>query len=221
MLPFLLHGFRSVFHGGKAYWIWVSALLFFVLIGLNVYARQLAHGLVITGMGDEVSWGLYIANFAFLVGMAAAAVMMVIPAYIFKDKEMHKIVIFSEMFAVAAMIMCLLFVIVDLGRPDRFWHMVPVIGFFNWPGSLLTWDVIVLHVYLFLNLYVCAYVLYATFHGRKPKPLFYVPVVFLAIAWAPSIHTVTAFFVSRTWWTTLLEHRRHSGGKLQLLPQPR
>lgn len=206
MVQFFFHGFRSVFHGSRAYWIWVSSLLVLVLLGLNAYARQLAQGLITTGMGDEVSWGLYIANFAFLVGMAAAAVMMVIPAYIFKDKEMHKVVIFSELFAVAAMIMCLLFVIVDLGRPDRFWHMIPIIGYFNWPGSLLTWDVVVLHGYLFLNLYVCAYVLYTTFQGRTPRPILYVPIVFLAIAWAPSIHTVTAFLFQglggRPFWNT-------------------
>jgi molybdopterin-containing oxidoreductase family membrane subunit len=180
MLQFFFHGFRSVFHGSRAYWVWVTALLIMTLLGLNAYTKQLAHGLITTGMGDEVSWGLYIANFAFLVGMAAAAVMMVIPAYIFKDREMHKVVIFSELFAVAAMIMCLLFIIVDLGRPDRFRHLLPGIGHFNWPGSLLTWDVIVLHGYLLLNLYVCIYVLYTTFHGRRPKPILYVPVVFLA-----------------------------------------
>jgi molybdopterin-containing oxidoreductase family membrane subunit len=206
MLRFLLHGFRSVFQGSKAYWIWVSVLLAFALLGLNAYARQLAHGLATTGMGDEVSWGLYIANFAFLVGMAAAAVMMVIPAYIFKDQEMHKVVIFSELFAVAAMIMCMLFIFVDLGRPDRMLHMVPVIGYFNWPGSLLTWDVIVLNGYLFLNLYVCVYFLYESFHGRRPKPYLYLPVVFLAIAWAPTIHTVTAFLFQglggRPFWNT-------------------
>lgn len=206
MLQFFSQGIKSILHGSKAYWIWVSFLMIITLLGLNAYARQLAHGLFTTGMGDEVSWGLYIANFAFLVGMAAAAVMMVIPAYIFKTKEMHKVVIFSELFAVAAMIMCLLFVMVDIGRPDRFWHALPGIGYFNWPGSLLTWDVIVLHGYLFLNLYVCFYLLYANFHGREPKPLLYLPVVFLAIAWAPSIHTITAFLFQglggRSFWNT-------------------
>ena len=93
MLPFFFYGFRSVFHGRRAYWIWVTALLILTLLGLDAYAKQLAYGLITTGMGDEVSWGLYIANFAFLVGMAA--VMMVIPAYIFEDREMHKVVIFS------------------------------------------------------------------------------------------------------------------------------
>ncbi len=206
MVQFFFHGFRSIFHGSRAYWIWMASLLALVLLGLNAYARQLAQGLATTGMGDEVSWGLYIANFAFLVGMAAAAVMVVIPAYIFKDREMHKVVIFSELFAVAAMIMCLLFVIVDLGRPDRFWHLIPIIGYFNWPGSMLTWDIIVLHGYLFLNLYVCTYVLYTTFQGRTPRPLLYVPVVFVAIVWAPTIHMITAFLFQglggRPFWNT-------------------
>lgn len=193
MLRFLIYGYKAATQGSKWYWLWVTALSVISFLGLNAYARQLAQGLGTTGMGDEVSWGLYIANFAFLVGMAAAAVMMVIPAYIFKDKEMHKVVIFSELFAIAAMIMCLLFIIVDIGRPDRLQHMIPGIGYFNFPGSLLTWDVIVLNGYLILNLWVCFYVLYKGFKGQDPKPYLYIPVVFLAIAWAPSIHTITAF----------------------------
>jgi Ni/Fe-hydrogenase subunit HybB-like protein len=193
MIKFISYGFRAITNGSIWYWLWVSILTALSLVGLNAYARQLAHGLVTTGMGDEVSWGLYIANFAFLVGMAAAVVMMVIPAYIFKDREMHKVVIFSELYAVAAMIMCLLFIIVDLGRPDRLWHMLPGPGYFNFPGSLLTWDVIVLNGYLLLNLWVCFYVLYKGFNDEKPKPYLYVPIVFIAIVWAPSIHTITAF----------------------------
>jgi molybdopterin-containing oxidoreductase family membrane subunit len=193
MFKFLIHGFVSTFRGSKTYWIWVTFLLAVSLVGLNAWAIQLAHGLATTGMGDEVSWGMYIANFVFLVGMAAAAVMMVIPAYIFKDREMHKVVILSELFAIAAMVMCMLFVTIDVGRPDRLWHMIPGLGYFNFPGSMLTWDVLVLNGYLLLNLYVCLYVLYTTFQGRKPRPVLYVPVVFVAIAWAFSIHTTTAF----------------------------
>jgi len=193
MLQFIAHGFVSTFRGGRLYWAWITFLLTISLLGLNAWARQLAHGLVTTGMGDEVSWGMYIANFVFLVGMAAAAVMMVIPAYIFKDREMHKVVILSELFAIAAMVMCILFVMIDVGRPDRLWHMLPGIGYFHFPGSMLTWDVLVLNGYLLLNLYVCFYVLYTTFQGKSPRPALYLPVVFLAIGWAFSIHTTTAF----------------------------
>ncbi len=206
MIQFARNLFTVILDGSRAYWVWVTVLTALALLGLHAWARQMAFGLFTSGMGDEVSWGLYIANFAFLVGMAAAAVMMVIPAYIFKDREMHQVVIFSELFAVAAMIMCILFIMVDLGRPDRLWHMVPFLGHFNWPGSLLTWDVIVLNIYLLLNVYVCFYLLYATYHGRKPNPALYIPVVFLAIAWAPSIHTVTAFLFQglggRSFWNS-------------------
>ena len=179
--------------GHRDYGIWMTVLMVLSLVGLNAYCRQLAHGLATTGMGDEVSWGAYIGNFAFLVGMAAAAVMMVIPAYLFKDREMKRVVVFSELFAVAAIIMCILFVTVDLGRPDRLWHLIPPWGVFSWPRSMLTWDLIVLNGYLLLNLYACGYVLTCLYRGSEPVAALYIPVVLLAVAWAPSIHTVTAF----------------------------
>src|SRR5579862_5746568 len=163
------------------------------LLGLNAYCRQFAHGLIVTGMSDQVSWGVYIANFTFLVGVAAAAVMMVIPVYIYNNEELHDLVIFGELLAVAAILMCLAFVTVDLGRPDRFWHLIPGIGQFNFPGSMLSWDVIVLNGYLLLNLHICGYLLYCRYTGRHPSTWFYIPFVFIAIVWAVSIHTVTAF----------------------------
>src|SRR5678816_3658680 len=163
------------------------------LLGLNAYARQFAHGLIVTGMSDEVSWGVYIANFTFLVGVAAAAVMVVIPVYIYDNEELHDLVIFGELLAIAAILMCLAFVTVDLGRPDRFWHMIPGLGKLNFPGSMLSWDVIVLNGYLALNVYLCAYLLYCRYRKQAPSKWFYLPVVFLGIVWAISIHTVTAF----------------------------
>jgi len=190
---FISDAVKTILRGNRTYSLWMFALIAFSLLGLNAFSRQVAHGLYTTGMGDEVSWGLYISNFAFLVGMAAAAVMMVIPAYVFKDREIHKVVIFTELWAVAALIMCLLFVVADIGRPDRLWHMTPFPGIFNWPTSMLTWDVLVLNGYLALNLYVCAYVLYRKYHRKELVAKHYIPIVFLAIAWAPLIHTITAF----------------------------
>ena len=184
---------RATINGNKYYILWVTFLLIWVLIGLHCYVKQLIYGLYTTGMGDEVSWGFYIANFAFLVGMAAAAVMIVIPVYIFHDKDVKHIVIFAELFAIAAVIMCLSFVLIDLGRIDRMWHLIPIIGIFHWPQSMLTWDVIVLNGYLFINIFVCAYFLYKTYKKQEPKTWIYLAVVFLSIIWAPSIHTVTAF----------------------------
>lgn len=192
-LVFLRRSARVAFVGDWRYYAWMGGLTVICLLGLNAYAKQLVHGLVVTGMSDEVSWGVYIANFTFLVGVAAAAVMMVIPVYIYDNEELHDLVIFGELLAVAAIIMCLAFVTVDLGRPDRFWHLIPGIGQMNFPNSMLSWDVIVLNGYLLLNVHICGYLLYCRYQGRKPAKWFYIPFVFLAIVWAVSIHTVTAF----------------------------
>ena len=207
-LVFLARCGRIAFAGDWRYYTWMGALSVICLLGLNAYARQFAHGLVTTGMSDEVSWGVYIANFTFLVGVAAAAVMMVIPVYVYNNEELHDLVIFGELLAVAAILMCLAFVTVDLGRPDRFWHLIPGIGQFNFPASMLSWDVIVLNGYLVLNLHICGYLLYSRYQGRKPSKWFYIPFVFIAIFWAVSIHTVTAFLYvglgGRPFWNSAI-----------------
>lgn len=192
-LTFLYRVFRLSFQGSWKFLAWMAFLTVLSLIGLNAFARQFVEGLQVTGMTNQVSWGAYIANFTFLVGVAAAAVMLVIPAYIYKLDHMHKVVIFGELLAIAVIAMCLLFVTVDLGNPQRFMHLVPGIGKLNFPNSILSWDVIVLNGYLLLNMHICGYLLYCHYRGRKPTWAFYVPVVFLAIVWAISIHTVTAF----------------------------
>jgi Ni/Fe-hydrogenase subunit HybB-like protein len=207
-LVFLWRCSRLAFVGDWRYYTWMGVLSVFCLLGLNAYARQFANGLIVTGMSDEVSWGVYIANFTFLVGVAAAAVMMVIPVYIYKNEELHELVIFGELLAVAAILMCLAFVTVDLGRPDRFWHLIPGIGQFNFPASMLSWDVLVLNGYLLLNVHICGYLLYCRYSGRPPAKWFYIPFVFIAIVWAVSIHTVTAFLYvglgGRPFWNSAI-----------------
>jgi len=193
----------------------MSFLTILAFAGAYCYAIQFARGLAITGMTDQVSWGLYIANFTFIVGLAAAAVMLVIPAYVYHNKALHDVVILGELLAVASIIMCLMFVTVDLGRPDRFWHLLPLIGKFNFPISMLSWDVVVLLGYLILNVHICGYLLYIHYLEKKPNPLFYIPFVFIAIFWAISIHTVTAFlYVSlagRPFWNAAIVAPRFIG----------
>lgn len=205
---FLLRLVELATDGSAAYYTWMCVLTAVALVGANAWASQAADGMITTGMTDHVSWGLYIANFTFIVGLAAGGVMMVIPAYLYHNRKMHDIVIIGELLAIAAIIMCLLFVTVDLGRPERFWHMVPGLGRFNWPVSMLTWDVIVLNGYLLINLHICGYLLYTRFRGKTPEPRFYLPIVFLSVFWAVSIHTVTAFLYSglggRPFWNSAL-----------------
>jgi molybdopterin-containing oxidoreductase family membrane subunit len=171
-------------------------LAFFIMLwGYGEYV-QIANGMIVTNLNDQVSWGLYLANFVFMVGVAAAAVTVVFPAYVYKHKGLHEIVVLGEMLAIAAVVMCMLFVTAHMGRPDRLWHIFPVIGIYNWPHSMLTWDVFVLIGYLLLNVVGGFYYLYIKYAGKKLNKSFYLPIVYIAIVWALSIHTVTAFLIN-------------------------
>lgn len=202
---FLWDCFRLSFVGDWRYHLWMTCLTLVALGGVYAYCQQFVHGLVTTGMTDQVSWGLYIANFTYLVGLAAAAAMLVIPVYVYRNLHLHDVVIFGELLAVSVILMCLLFVTVDLGRPDRFMHLF---WRFNFPISMLTWDVIALNGYLLLNLHICGYLIYCAYCGRTPRKAFYIPFVFIAIAWAISIHTVTAFLYvglgGRPFWNSAI-----------------
>lgn len=208
LLYFIRDGIREMFRGGPLYWLWVICLLGVSAVGVTYYIDQLQNGLAVTGMSDQVSWGFYIANFAFLVGVAASSVLLVIPAYIFHRSNIKRVVVLAEGLAAAAVIMAMLFVVVDLGRPDRMWHMIPMLGRFNFPISMLAWDVVVLMGYLVLNLAIPFYIQYSHYRGREPNFWLYFPVVVIAMFWAISIHTVTAFLFSanpaRPFWHTAL-----------------
>jgi len=196
LFRFVMASAGAMARGGRNYYLWLAFLAAWIALGLVAYVHQLNTGLVATNMVDQIPWGAYIANFTYLVGMAAAAVMLVIPAYIYDDHAMHNVVVLGELLAVAVLLMCLMFVMVDIGRPDRFWHLMPVIGRFNWPVSMLTWDIIVLNGYLALNFGITTYILFTKFRGKEPDRKKYVPFVFIAVVWAISIHTVTAFLYS-------------------------
>ncbi len=194
--------------GSAGYRLFLLFLLAVMAQGLYAYSVQWRVGLAATGMSNIVSWGLYISNFTFLVGVAAAAVMLILPAYIFRDPDFHRVVIIGECVAVGALVMCLTFILVDLGGPHRAWHLLPVIGLFNFPSSILAWDVLVLNGYLALNIIVPLYILYNHYHLRKADERKYMPFVLLSIAWAFSIHLVTAFLYeglpARPFWNNPL-----------------
>jgi molybdopterin-containing oxidoreductase family membrane subunit len=208
LLLFFRDAFRELFRGSLLYWGWIVFLWAVIALGAWNYIGQLNNGLVVTNMSNQVSWGFYISNFTFLVGVAAAAVMLVIPAYIFDRKDIRDVVLLGDTMAVTAVFMAMLFVIVDIGRPDRIWHMIPMIGRFNFPVSLLAWDVVVLSGYLLLNLGISFYLLFSHYQGKEVKLKTYMPFILLAIFWAISIHTVTAFLYSantgRPFWHNAL-----------------
>ena len=201
---FISRVIKRLFVGPAVYYVWVLFLLCVIAVGIGAYARQIQDGLIVTGMTSYVSWGFYIGNFTFLVGVAAAAVLLIIPAYLYDFGPIKEIVIVGEALAVSALIMCMLFVTADLGRPDRIWHLIPGLGILNVPSSLLGWDILVLNGYLFLNIFIPGYLLYYAYNMREPNWRFIGVFILLSIPWAVSIHTVTAFIynglAARPFW---------------------
>ncbi len=189
--------------GTKRYYGLLAILLALAGVGFLFYLRQLTFGLGITGMGRDVSWGFYISQFTYLVGVAASAVMVVLPYYLHDYKAFGRITILGEFLAVAAVSMCVMFVLVDLGRPDR------VLNVFKYPtpNSVMFWDIVVLNGYLLLNIVTGWMVLESERH-EVPPPKWVKPLIFIAIPWAPSIHTVTAFLYAglpgRGYWLTAI-----------------
>jgi molybdopterin-containing oxidoreductase family membrane subunit len=187
--------------GSTRYRAWVGGLLLVILVGVAFYVKQFNEGLGITGMSRDVTWGFYIAQFTFLVGVAASAVMLVIPYYLHHYKAFGKITILGEFLAIGAVTMCLLFILADLGQPMRAMNVI----LHPTPGSILFWDMIVLNGYLFLNLLIGWTTLTAEKKGI-PSPKWIKPFIYLSVPWAVSIHTVTAFLYAglpgRGFWLT-------------------
>jgi len=179
---------EKAFVGSKKYWSWVLFLCALAVSGVYYYLQQFNYGLGLTGLSRDVSWGLYIGQFTFLVGVAASAVMLVIPHYLHDYKKFSKVVILGEFLAIAAVTMCILFIFVDMGQPMRIMNVVlhPTLN------SVMFWDSVVLSGYLFLNLMIGWVTLSADRKGVAP-PKWIKPFIYLSVPWAVSIHTVTAF----------------------------
>ncbi len=189
--------------GSKRYYGWMGLLLAIVGVGFLTYLKQLDFGLGITGMSRDVSWGFYIAQFTFLVGVAAGGVMVVLPYYLHDYKAYGRITILGEFLAIASLVMCLTFIIVDLGQPMRIFN----VWLYPTLHSVLFWDTIVLNGYLFINIVVGWNVLEAERNGVHYKP-WLKPLIYLSIPWAVSIHTVTAYLYAglpgRGFWLTAI-----------------
>lgn len=194
---------EKMFKGGRLYWGWVTVLLAMICLSFIFYLKQWSVGLGVTGMGRDISWGLYIANFTFLVGVAASAVMVVLPCYVHDFKIFGRVTVFGEFLAVGAVTMAILFIFVDLGQPVRVFNIV----LYPSPRSILFWDMIVLNLYLIINLIIGWRTLEAERQQEVP-PRWVKPLVYVSIPLAISIHTVTAFIYSglaaRPFWLTAL-----------------
>ena len=189
--------------GGRTYWIWIVVLLGVIATGTAFYVRQFSEGLTVTGLSRDVPWGFYIAQFTFLVGVAASAVMVVLPYYLHNYKVFGKMTVLGEFLAISAVSMCMLFIFVDMGNPVRVLNMM----LHPTPNSLMFWDMVVMMGYLLLNVVISRVTFSAERKGIAP-PKWVKPLIYLSIPWAVSIHTVTAFLYSglaaRPFWMTAI-----------------
>jgi molybdopterin-containing oxidoreductase family membrane subunit len=193
----------KVFTGSKKYWAWVIFLCILVGIGTLAFIHQFKMGLQVTDMGRDVTWGIYIAQFTFLVGVAASAVMVVLPYYLHNYKEFGKITILGEFLAIGAVIMCMTFIFADMGQPLRILNVF----LHPTPNSPMFWDTVSLFGYLVLNVIISHYALKSEKNGLHP-PKWIKPIIIISIPWAVSIHTVTAFLYSglaaRPFWMSAI-----------------
>ena len=189
--------------GSRSYWTLLAVLSALVVVGLVTYLQQFSQGLGLTGLSRDVPWGLYISQFTFLVGVAASAVMVVLPYYVHHYKAFGKLAILGEFLAIPACFMCVLFIFVDMGQPRRVLNII----LHPTPHSVMFWDMIVLNGYLLLNVVISR----ATFRAERaglPPPAWVKPIIYLSVPWAVSIHTVTAFLycglAARPFWLTAI-----------------
>ncbi|HZK87271.1 MAG TPA: NrfD/PsrC family molybdoenzyme membrane anchor subunit [Syntrophomonas sp.] len=194
---------EKALYGSKRYYAWIGFLMIIIIAGLAAYLKQFDYGLGVTGMSRDVSWGLYISQFTFMVGVAASAVMVAIPYYLHDHKAFGQIVILGEFLAVSAVIVCMLFIFVDMGQPTRFLNIV----LHPTPNSIMFWDMCVLAGYLLLNFVIGWTVLGAEKRGCPPAPWLKI-LTYISIPWAVSIHTVTAFLYAglagRAYWLSAI-----------------
>ena len=194
---------EKALNGGRGYWAWVTGLLAVVCAGAWCYGVQLQTGLGVTGLSRDITWGLYIAQFTFFVGVAASAVMVVLPYYLHDYTLFSRVTILGEFLAISAVVMSGLFIFVDMGQPSR---LVNVVRYAS-PGSMMFWDMLALGGYLVLNVVITRVTLEAERTGSAP-PRWIRPVIMVSIPWAISIHTVTAFLYNglpgRSFWLTAI-----------------
>ena len=193
--------------GDSKYWTWLAFLLVLMGIGGACYVQQFNYGLGYHRHEPRRLLGLYISQFTFLVGVAAAAVMLVLPYYLHNYKAFGRITILGEFMAVAAVAMCLMFILADLGQPMRALNVL----LHPTPHSILFWDMIVLNGYLFLNI-VGGWVILNSEKANVPPPKWVKVLIYISIPWAISIHTVTAFLYcglpgAPFWLTAILAPR--------------
>jgi len=128
--------------------IWVGSLLTIIGVAIWAYIIQLNEGLAVTGMGDYVSWGLYIASFVFFVAVALVGMLISAVLGLLGQKWIIPFSRIAEMIALAFVMLAGIVIVIDMGRPDRLLNVF-MHGRFQSP---IVWDITVVQVYIFISI---------------------------------------------------------------------
>jgi len=128
---------------GKKTWAWTIFFMAWILLGGYALYLQITKGHGITGMRDNVVWGLYIANFIFFIGISYAGAVISGILHILKVEWRKPIIRIAEMITVIATIIGPVYILLCVGRLDRLHHL------FIYPRlqSPITWDVLAISTY--------------------------------------------------------------------------
>lgn len=129
------------------YKLWMAFLLLVILFGSYAYYRQIRYGLIVTAMRDYTSWGIYISNFVFFVAISLVGSLFSSILKLNKNEWTKPLIRVSEIIAVGAIICASVIIIIDMGRPDRFFY---VITHFRIQSPII-WDVIIISTYLVIS----------------------------------------------------------------------
>jgi Ni/Fe-hydrogenase subunit HybB-like protein len=128
--------------------LWVVALLIICIIGVIGYYKQLTEGLIVTDMRDYASWGIYISNFVFFVAISLVGSLVTAMLRIINFKWRTPLTRIAEIIAVSAITFASIIIVVDMGRPDRFYNLF----IHTRLQSPIVWDVVVITTYFFISL---------------------------------------------------------------------
>ncbi|TMG41130.1 MAG: polysulfide reductase [Chloroflexi bacterium] len=130
--------------GDRKFWIAVVVLSAMVAAGFYAYIYQLQRGLWVTGLNQKVSWGFYIINCVFFIGISYGGAMTSAILRLTNAKWRAPLTRLAEATAVAALLVGAVYPIIDLGRPDRALHLL----LYPQVGSPIVWDLVAVSTYL-------------------------------------------------------------------------
>jgi Ni/Fe-hydrogenase subunit HybB-like protein len=134
--------------GDRKFWISVAVLGTMVAAGIYAWIYQIQRGLWVTGLNQKVSWGFYIINCVFFIGMSYGGAMTSAILRLTNAKWRAPLTRIAEATAVAALLVGAVYPIIDMGRPDRFLNIL----MYAQVGSPVVWDVVAISTYMLASL---------------------------------------------------------------------